>query len=77
MKKSGKAKSASTRKSKIQMCCDRVLAGAEKLKAMEAAFKETAANRPPAPKPERKRFGANDDQRCGGDVPVSDLFQVV
>jgi len=59
MKKSGTAKPASGRKPKIHMCCDRILTGTQKLKAMEAAFKESAKNRPPAPKPSRKLFGAS------------------
>lgn len=49
------------RKSKtpIRMCCDRVLTGMEKVKAMEAAFKENSDNRPPQPKPAQRRFGAS------------------
>ena len=51
-RKSGKGKQA------IHICCDRILTGAEKIKAMEAAFKENSKNRPPPPST-RKLFGAS------------------
>ena len=41
----------------IRMCCDRILTGAEKIKAMQAAFKESADNRPPAQR--GRLFGAS------------------
>lgn len=53
VRKSGKGKQA------IHMCCDRILTGAEKIKAMEAAFKESSKNRPPSPPAARKLFGAS------------------
>ena len=59
MKKSGTAKAGSKRRPKIQMCCDRILTGTEKIKAMEAAFKENGKNRPPEHKPSQRRFGAS------------------
>ena len=59
MKKSDTAKAGSKRRPKIQMCCDRVLTGTEKITAMKLAFKENSKNRPPEPKPSRRRFGAS------------------
>ncbi len=53
------AKSAGKRKPMIHMCCDRILTGAEKIKAMQAAFKESGKNRPPVLKPGKKLFGAS------------------
>lgn len=57
--KSAKAKSSAARGPKIKMCFDRVLTGTEKIRAMEAAFKETDQNRPLAPPAARRRFGAS------------------
>jgi len=59
MKKSGKAKVGGKRSPKIQMCCDRILVGTEKIKAMEAALKENGMNRPPPHKASARRFGAS------------------
>jgi len=59
MKKSGSRTTRSSRKPKIQMCCDRILTGAEKIRAMELAIKEASVNRPPAQKATRRRFGAS------------------
>jgi len=59
MKKSGSRSTRSSRKPKIQMCCDRILTGAEKIRAMELAIKEASFNRPPAQKASRRRFGAS------------------
>jgi hypothetical protein len=59
MKKSAKRAAKSSRKPKIQMCVDRILTGAEKIKAMHTAFNENSANRPPPHKPSRRRFGAS------------------
>jgi len=44
MKKSAKTKAAARRRPKIRMCCDRILTGMEKIRAMEAAFRESSAN---------------------------------
>jgi hypothetical protein len=41
----------------IRMCCDRILTGQEKIRAMHAAIQENSANAPPAPR--AKRFGAS------------------
>jgi hypothetical protein len=59
MKKSAKTKAAARRRPKIRMCCDRILTGMEKIRAMEAAFRESSANVPEKHKPSRKRFGAS------------------
>ena len=56
MKKSGSRTTRSSRKPKIQMCCDRILTGAEKIRAMELAIKEASVNRPPAPNKEAGHF---------------------
>ncbi len=58
MKKPTTRKSAKAKRT-IHMCCDRVLTGPEKIKAMEAAFKESGKNRPPEPSTKRKLFGAS------------------
>jgi hypothetical protein len=52
-------KSSSSKRKTIHMCCDRVLTGAEKVRAMQAAIKENKHNAPPPPAPQRKRFGAS------------------
>lgn len=57
MKKTSARKSG-TGKRTIHMCCDRILTGAEKIKAMEAAIRENSRNRP-APPTARKLFGAS------------------
>lgn len=51
MKKSA-SKPASSGKSRpmIHMCCDRILTGAEKIRAMQAAIAENSQNAPPAPR---------------------------
>jgi hypothetical protein len=59
VKKSRTAKADGKRRPKIQMCCDRILTGLEKIKAMEAAFRESSENRPPEHKASRRRFGAS------------------
>jgi hypothetical protein len=59
MKKADTAKAGSKRRPKIQMCCDRILTGTEKITAMKLAFKENSKNRPPEHKPSRRRFGAS------------------
>ena len=43
----------------IHMCCDRILTGAEKVKAMEAAFRINSKNRPPPLSNKRRFFGAS------------------
>jgi Astacin (Peptidase family M12A) len=52
-RKTGKAKKT------IHMCCDRILTGAQKIKAMQAAFKESGKNRPPDVRKRPKLFGAS------------------
>ena len=59
MKKSGTAKAVSKRRPKTRMCCDRILTGMEKIRAMEAALKESSKNRPPRQPASRRRFGAS------------------
>ena len=59
MKKSDKRKSGRKRKQIIHMCCDRILTGSAKIKAMEAAIVENGVNQPPAPARSRRRFGAS------------------
>ena len=59
MKKSDTRKAGGKRRPTIRMCCDRILTGGEKIKAMQAAFKESSENRPPPPKPAERRFGAS------------------
>jgi hypothetical protein len=59
MKKSGTRRAGSKRRPKMRMCCDRILTGSEKIKSMEAAFRENSENRPPPQKPGRRRFGAS------------------
>src|SRR5262245_36465718 len=59
MKRPQKRKASGKRRGKIQMCCDRILTGAEKIKAMEAAIAEDHANKPPPPASVRRRFGAS------------------
>ena len=46
-------------KTTIHMCCDRVLTGAQKIRAMQLAVKENKNNAPPPPGPVRRRFGAS------------------
>lgn len=58
MANSSKKSPPSGRKT-IHMCCDRILTGAEKIRAMQAAIKENKHNAPPPPSPQRKRFGAS------------------
>jgi len=53
------AKKTAKRKHAIHMCCDRILTGAEKLKAMQAAFAEWKHNKPAPPADKRKIFGAS------------------
>ena len=43
----------------IHMCCDRVLTGAEKIRAMQAAIKESSKNAPPQMAIRRRLFGAS------------------
>ena len=50
MKKAIAGKSQRKPKQMIHMCCDRILTGAAKIKAMDAAFAEHNGNRPPARK---------------------------
>ena len=59
MKKTGSRTTKTSRQPKIHMCCDRILTGAEKIRAMELAIKESSVNRPPPHKPSRRRFGAS------------------
>jgi len=59
MKKSAKPKAGGKRKPAIHMCCDRILTGMDKIRAMQAAIKENPANLPQQHKPSRKRFGAS------------------
>jgi Astacin (Peptidase family M12A) len=59
MAKSSKESAFLRRSTTIHMCCDRILTGAEKVRAMQAAIKENKHNAPPAPSPQRKRFGAS------------------
>lgn len=59
MAKSGNKAPAGKRKAMIHMCCDRILAGPEKIRAMHAAIQENIKNAPP-PAPARARlFGAS------------------
>ncbi|MDE2048928.1 MAG: peptidase M12 [Betaproteobacteria bacterium] len=58
MAKSSKP-AARSRKRVIHMCCDRILTGAQKVRAMELAVQENPANGPPPPPPHRKLFGAS------------------
>ena len=58
MKKSTTRKYTKAKRT-IHMCCDRILTGAEKIKAMQAAFQESGKNRPPEPSNKRKLFGAS------------------
>lgn len=57
----GTHKSAKSAKGKpmIRMCCDRVLTGTEKIRAMQAAIQETSKNAPPLARPAKKLFGAS------------------
>src|SRR4051812_21131641 len=50
--------SARKRKAPIRMCCDRVLTGTEKVRAMHAAVLENSKNMPP-PTKRPKLFGAS------------------
>ena len=54
-----KPKASGKRRRNIRMCCDRILTGAQKIKAMEAAIGENRGNRPPPPTRVRRRFGAS------------------
>jgi len=54
-----KRKASGKRRRKIRMCCDRILTGAQKIKAMEAAIGENRGNKPPPPTGVRRRFGAS------------------
>jgi Astacin (Peptidase family M12A) len=58
MSKASTRKTGKTKKV-IHMCCDRILTGAQKIKAMQAAIKESAKNRPPDPARIPKLFGAS------------------
>ena len=42
----------------IHMCCDRILTGTEKIRAMQAAIQENSKNAPP-PAPRQRLFGAS------------------
>ena len=80
----GHAQGGSNRKPKIQMCCDRILTGSEKIRAMELAIKEASVNRPPAkggPAPVRRvvdgrsiEDGARGRQEMGGRQRARRLF---
>ena len=59
MKNTGPGNSGKRPKQPIHMCCDRVLTGAAKIKAMEAAFLENTGNKLPKPAESRRRFGAS------------------
>ncbi len=51
MKKSAsRPASSGKRKPMIHMCCDRILTGAEKIRAMQAAIAENGQNAPPVPR---------------------------
>ncbi len=56
--KSAAKKSATGKRRMIHMCCDRILTGMQKIKAMELATKENPDNGPPPP-PKKKLFGAS------------------
>jgi hypothetical protein len=57
--KKSTAKKSKSSKPEIHMCCDRILTGPQKIKAMEAAFRENLANLPAAPAAKRRLFGAS------------------
>ncbi|MEY4730289.1 MAG: hypothetical protein RL020_1447 [Pseudomonadota bacterium] len=59
MAKSSKPSSSLKRKTKIHMCCDRILTGTEKIRAMQAAIKENKHNAPSVMAPSKKLFGAS------------------
>ena len=59
MAKSSDKPSVPKRKATIHMCCDRILTGAEKIRAMHAAIQENSQNAPPKPAPGVKRFGVS------------------
>ena len=56
---SNNARNAAKRKPMIHMCCDRILTGSEKIRAMHAAIQETSKNAPPVAPPAKKLFGAS------------------
>lgn len=59
MKKSARAVSGKKAKFVIRMCCDRILTGEQKIRAMNAAIKENQKNAPPPMPPQKKLFGAS------------------
>jgi Astacin (Peptidase family M12A) len=59
MAKSSSKSSPGKRKTAIHMCCDRILTGTEKIRAMNAAIKENSKNAPPKPALRAKLFGAS------------------
>lgn len=59
MAKSSSVPKAGKSKPMIHMCCDRILTGSEKIRAMHAAIQENIKNAPAAPLPAKKLFGAS------------------
>ncbi len=59
MKKTVDTAAQPQRQSMIHMCCDRILAGAQKIRAMQAAIAENALNAPPEAKPKRRLMGVS------------------
>ena len=57
--KSAKSAKSGNRKPMIHMCCDRILNGPEKIRAMHAAILKTSKNAPPVAPPAKKLFGAS------------------
>lgn len=59
MAKSTKKPAARKPRQAVHMCCDRILVGNDKTRAMLAAIKENPDNGPPPPPPHKKLFGAS------------------
>lgn len=59
MSTSGKQAKPAARQAMIHMCCDRILTGSEKIRAMQAAIQENPNNSPPKLSASHKRMGAS------------------
>jgi Astacin (Peptidase family M12A) len=59
MKAPGSRDSGVKKETTIRMCCDRILTGTRKIKAMEAALKENGVNLPPPLPKNHRRMGAS------------------
>jgi hypothetical protein len=59
MKKTVDSPAQPQRQPMIHMCCDRILSGAQKIRAMQAAIAENSHNAPPEPAAKARRMGVS------------------